>query len=134
MPDAAVGGIAVEVPTDSPLHFVAVWQMSAEGQSHKMAFDMEVSMKQKCVIEYLHVEKMAPTDIHWCLLYTYGDQAWNLFHICAKLLSMKRFRKWINSSFPNIIKAARKESCHENYELLQLIFMISMNFPVCLYN
>ena len=32
----------------------------------------------KCVwsrgVPFLHVEKMAPIDIHWCLLYVYGDQ------------------------------------------------------------
>jgi len=25
-------------------------------------------MKQGCIIEFLHAEKMAPTDIHWFLL------------------------------------------------------------------
>ena len=39
--------------------------MAAEGQSDKMASDMEVHMKQRCVTEFLHVEKMAPIDIHW---------------------------------------------------------------------
>ena len=46
--------------------------MAAEGQSDKMASDMEVQMKQRCVAEFLHVEKMAPTDIHW--LNIFGDQ------------------------------------------------------------
>ena len=40
------------------LYFVIVRQMAAEGQSV-----MEVHMKQRCVSEFLHVEKMAPTDI-----------------------------------------------------------------------
>ena len=30
--------------------------------------------KQKSVIGFLHVEKMAPTDIHQCLLNVSGDQ------------------------------------------------------------
>jgi len=38
--------------------------MAAEGQSDKMASDMEVKMKIKCVTEILHAEKMARTDIH----------------------------------------------------------------------
>ena len=38
-------------------------QMAAEGQSDKMVPDMGVWMKQSCVIELLHAEKMAPTDI-----------------------------------------------------------------------
>ncbi len=48
--------------------------MAAEGQSDKMASDMEVCMKQRCVTEFLHVEKMAPTDIHRHLLNIYGEQ------------------------------------------------------------
>ena len=31
-------------------------------------------MKQRCVIEFLHAEKIAPNDIHRCLLNIYGDQ------------------------------------------------------------
>jgi hypothetical protein len=48
--------------------------MTAEEQSEKMASDMEVRMKQRCVIEFLHAEKIAPNDIHRCLLNVYGDQ------------------------------------------------------------
>jgi len=48
--------------------------MTAEGQSDKMASDMEVRMKQRCVIEFLHAEKIAPNDIHRRLLNVYGDQ------------------------------------------------------------
>ena len=39
-----------------------------------MASDMEVRMKQRCVIEFLHAEKIAPNDIHRRLLNVYGDQ------------------------------------------------------------
>jgi len=44
-----VGGMAVEAELSAKflLHVVAVWQMAAEGQSDKIAFDMEVHMKQK---------------------------------------------------------------------------------------
>jgi len=48
--------------------------MTAEGQSDKMVSDMEVHMKQRCVIEFLHAEKNAPNDIHQCVLNVYGDQ------------------------------------------------------------
>ena len=48
--------------------------MTAEGQSDKMVSDMEVCMKQRYVIEFLHAEKMAPNDIHQRLLNIYGDQ------------------------------------------------------------
>jgi len=39
-----------------------------------MASDMEVRMKQRCVTEFLHAEKLAPNDIHRRLLNVYGDQ------------------------------------------------------------
>ena len=48
--------------------------MAAEGQSDRMASDTEVQMNQRYVIEFLHVEKMAPFDIHQHLLNVYGDQ------------------------------------------------------------
>jgi len=36
---------------------------------------MEVQVKKRCVVEFLHVEKVAPTDIHCLLLNVYGDQS-----------------------------------------------------------
>lgn len=47
--------------------------IAAEGQSHKKASDMEVHLKERHGIEFLHMEKMAPTDICGCLLNIYGD-------------------------------------------------------------
>jgi len=41
--------------------------MAAEGQSDRMACDMEVQMEQRRVIEFLHAKKVAPLNI-------YGDQ------------------------------------------------------------
>ena len=65
----------MNLPTNIPLHFVAMKQKAAEGQSDKMAPDMEVCMKHRCVIELLRVEKMVPlTHIHSRLLNTNGDQ------------------------------------------------------------
>jgi hypothetical protein len=64
----------LNLPANIPLNSVAVRQMTAEGQSDKMASDMEVRMKQMCVIEFLHAEKIAPNDIHRRLLNVYGDQ------------------------------------------------------------
>ena len=48
--------------------------MAAEEQYDKMMSDMEVCMKQMCEIEFLHVEKREPIDIHQHLLNIYGDQ------------------------------------------------------------
>jgi len=48
--------------------------MPAQGQSDKMTSDMVVHMKQRGVIEFLHAEKIAPTDIHQHFLNIYGDQ------------------------------------------------------------
>ena len=36
--------------------------MAAEGQFDKVVSDAEVRMKQRCVTEFLPIEKMAPTD------------------------------------------------------------------------
>jgi len=35
---------------------------------------MEVRVKQRCVIEFLHMENSVPTDIQQCLLKVHGDQ------------------------------------------------------------
>ena len=48
--------------------------MAAEGYSDTTASDMEVCMKQRCVTEFPHVEKITLTDIHWHLLNVSGDQ------------------------------------------------------------
>jgi len=48
--------------------------MAAEEQSDRMVSDMEVQMEQRCVIELLHAEKMAPDDTHQCSLNVHGDQ------------------------------------------------------------
>jgi len=48
--------------------------MTAEGLSDKMASDMEVRMKQMCVIEFLHAEKIPLNDIYQRLLNIYGEQ------------------------------------------------------------
>jgi hypothetical protein len=54
----------LNLPDNIPLNSGAVRQITAEEQSDKMASDMEVRMKQMCVNEYLHAEKIAPIDIH----------------------------------------------------------------------
>jgi len=74
--EADAGGMAVEVEPSAniPLHYVAVWQMTAEGQSDRVVSVMEVHMEQRGVTEFLHAEKTAPTDIHWWLLNVDGDQ------------------------------------------------------------
>ena len=76
MSEADVGDMAVEVEPfcQYSVNFVAMGQMTAEQQSDKMASEMEVRMKQRCITEFLHVEKIAPSDIHRCLLNVYGDQ------------------------------------------------------------
>jgi len=59
--------------------------MAAEGQSDKLASDMEVHMKQRCVIEFLHEKVIVPTDIRGCLLNICGDQT----------LDASRMRQWV---------------------------------------
>mgnify|MGYP001855546077 FL=1 len=40
--------------------------MAVEGQPDKMVSDMEVCMKQRCVTEFRHEEKIAPNDYNFC--------------------------------------------------------------------
>ena len=63
----------LNIPINILLHSVAVQQMAAEGLSDKMASDTEACMKQRCVTEFLCVEKMTPTDIHQHLLNVDGN-------------------------------------------------------------
>ena len=66
--------VELNLPANITLNFFAVQQMAAVGQSDKMASDMEVRMKQRCVIAFLYAEKIAPNDIHRRLLNVYRDQ------------------------------------------------------------
>jgi len=52
-----------------------------------MASDMEVRMKQRCVIALLHAEKIPPNDIHRRLLNVYGDQ----------IVDVSIVRRWVAS-------------------------------------
>lgn len=45
------------------VEFLALLQIAAEWQSGKMSSDMEVVMKQRCVIEFFYKEKIIPIDI-----------------------------------------------------------------------
>ena len=47
-----------------------MWQMATEGQFDRMTSDMGVQMKQRCITEFLHLEK----GPHWHLMNVSGDQ------------------------------------------------------------
>ena len=65
-----VGKIVVDIPVETELShqysvtFCCSVTGTAQGQSDKMASDMKVRMKQRCAIEFLHMENIAPIDIH----------------------------------------------------------------------
>jgi len=69
-----VGKIVVDIPVEIELShqysvtFCCSVTGTAQGQSDKMASDMKMRMKQRCAIEFLHMENIAPIDIHWCFL------------------------------------------------------------------
>ena len=68
------------------LHYtLLLYDRRQQRGTDKMASDVKVHMKQKCVTEFLHAEKMAPTDIHWHSLNVYGDQT----------LDMSTVRWWV---------------------------------------
>ena len=72
-----------------------------------MASDMEVQMKQRCVIEFLHVENMAPTNIHQWLLNVDGDQT----------VDVSTVRQWAvhfssgNSGSPLLVQMFTSATC-----------------------
>ena len=66
----------LNLPTNIPFHVVAMWLMAAEGQSDTMASDMEACMKERCVTEFLHMEKIAPIDIHQHLMNMMETEQW----------------------------------------------------------
>jgi len=72
--EADVGGTLVEAePSYIALNFVAVWQITAEGQSDRMVSDMEERMKQRCGTEFLHPKKWHPLtfiDACWVVMET----------------------------------------------------------------
>jgi len=49
--------VEAELSASIPLNFVALQLMATEGQSDKMISDMEVFMKQRCVIQLLRSEE-----------------------------------------------------------------------------
>jgi len=75
---------------------VAVGQMAEEGHSDKKASGLEIRMKHRCVIEFLHAEKMAPNDTSQNLLDIYGHQTvgvntvrWKVVHFSSGYSYMK---------------------------------------------
>ena len=81
--------------------------MAAKGQSDKMASDMEVPTKQTFVIEFLHAEKMAPTDIRQYLLNIHGDQT----------VDVSTVRQWVvcfsssDSGSPLLVQVVTSAAC-----------------------
>jgi len=82
--------------------------MAAEEQSDSMASDVEVHMQQKSGTEFLHAEKVAPSDINWCLLNIYGDQT----------VDVSTVRQWVSVHFSN------DDSNHRSPPLVQVVMNI----------
>ena len=87
-----VGGMAVKVEPSLQYSIKFYFQIAAEGQSDKMASNMKVCMKQKCINEFLHEETIACTDIHQCLLTS--DEDWtvdvSMVRLCGACQQHKR--------------------------------------------
>ena len=49
--------VETEPSISIPLPYVAMWQMAVEGKFETMVSEMEVHMRQRCGIEFLHAEK-----------------------------------------------------------------------------
>ena len=105
--EVGVGAVAVEA--EPSRQYDTVRQMAAEGQSDKMASDkmasdkmasdMEMHVKERCVTEFLHLEKMTPTDIHVHLLNVYRNQT----------VDVSTMRQWVvhfSSDYNNCVTYA----------------------------
>ena len=69
------GGMTVEVQPSCQyfIIFVAIRQMAAEAQTHKIKPNMKLDMKKRCIIEFLHEKKLHPltfVDTCWMFLET----------------------------------------------------------------
>jgi len=70
---------------------------------------MEVQMKQSCITEFLHAEKIAPTDIQQHLLNIYGDQT----------VDVSTVRQWVvhfssgdgHSRSPSVVQIFTRATC-----------------------
>jgi len=56
--------LRLNLPANISLHFVAMRQTAAEELSDKMTEYMKECMKQRCEIDFLHIEKITLLDIH----------------------------------------------------------------------
>ena len=77
-------------------------------------------MKKKCVTEFLHVEKIVPIVIHWCLLNTYEDQTedvstvkWQVVHFSS---DDRKTRKqwWQHCNITKFASSRSHEYSHRN--------------------
>jgi len=96
--------------TNILFHVVAVRQMAAKGQSDRKASDMEVRMKQMCDTEFLHAEKMAPSDMHQYLLNTDGNQTVDVSTVKTHVVhfSSGNSNSWTHLLVQNFLSAASR--------------------------
>lgn len=64
MSEADVGGVAVEIEPSRQYSVKFCWCVTEEWPSDNVGSDRAVCMKWRSVTEFLHVEKIAPIDIH----------------------------------------------------------------------
>ena len=95
MSEVDVDGMAVEVEPSNQDSITFCCCVTG-GQSDKSVPYTEVSIKERCVTEFLHAETIAPTDICQCLLYVYGDTTmevstvrWWVVHFSSENSEMK---------------------------------------------
>jgi len=90
--------------------------MAAKAQSDRMTSHMEVHMKQRCAIEFLRVEKNAPSDIHQYLLNVYEDQT----------ADVSTVRWWVinfssgNSESPPVVQIFMSTACRPHSSLAKM--------------
>ncbi|MFV1073149.1 hypothetical protein, partial [Klebsiella pneumoniae] len=82
-------------------------------------------MKQKCIIEFLHAEIIAPTDINSCLLNIYGDQT----------VDVSTVRWWVvhfssgdsDSGSPPLVQMVTSTACRLTFVAVENAYLVVLS-------
>ena len=119
MTSEADGGMAVEANPSHQYSTPFSYQVTdgSRGAICRMVSGMEVSLKQRCITEFLHAEKMVPTDIHQHLLNIYGDQTVDVSTVRQWVVHFSRHGNTDSGSACRIIEYLELEGTHKNHQV-----------------
>jgi len=103
---AVVSGLAVQVEPSHqyPITFCCQVTDGSRGALWHNTIWHGSACEEKCATEFLHAEKMAPTDIHWHLLNVCRDQP-------VDLSTVSTVRRWMGSFSSSNTESGSHCSC-----------------------